>query len=57
VKAAVRFAESVANSTIPRAVSEWLLCEEYFLRLSQLRQWLNQAVELGDSLLFLTIIR
>jgi len=50
VKAAVRFAESVANSTIPRAVSEWLLCEEYFLRLSQLRQWLNQAVELGDSL-------
>ena len=38
VKAAVRFAASVANSTIPRAVSEWLLCDEYFSRLSQLRQ-------------------
>jgi very-short-patch-repair endonuclease len=50
VKAAVRFAASVADSTIPRTASEWLLCEAYFSRLSQLRQWLNQAMTLGHDL-------
>lgn len=49
-KAAVRFAESVANSTIPAAVSEWLLCEEYLSRLAQLRQWLTQATDLGEDI-------
>jgi very-short-patch-repair endonuclease len=50
VKAAVRFAESVAKNTIPRMVSEWLLCEDYLSRLTQLRQLLNRTADLGSTL-------
>lgn len=50
VKAAVLFSASVARSAIPQQVSEWLLCEEYSSRLSQLHHWLTQLVMLRDEL-------
>ncbi len=50
VKAAVRFAESAANKAIPEPVTDWLLCDDYLLRLGQLRDWLGQAVRLSDEL-------
>ncbi len=50
VKATVRLAESIASGAIPRATSDWLLCDEYQSRLGQLREWLSQAVEIGQSL-------
>ena len=50
VTAAVRFADSVVNKMIPTATAEWLLSEEYFSRLGQLRQWLSQTVRACDEI-------
>jgi hypothetical protein len=45
VKAAVRFAESVVTKAIPASTADWLLSEDYFLRLVQLRRLLNQLAQ------------
>lgn len=45
VKAAVRFAQSVVAKAIPGTTTDWLLSEDYFLRLGQLRQLLNQSAQ------------
>jgi hypothetical protein len=50
VKAAVRFAESVDNGSIPKTATDWLLCDEHVSRLGQLRQWLNHAAGVGDDI-------
>ena len=50
VTAAIRFAESVVNNTIPGRTADWLLSEDYFSRLGQLRQWLNQAAHACDDM-------
>jgi hypothetical protein len=48
--AAVRFAESVVNKPILGRTADWLLSEEYFSRLGQLRQWLSQAAQSCDDM-------
>ncbi|MGH9661129.1 MAG: DUF4011 domain-containing protein, partial [Bryobacteraceae bacterium] len=50
VKAAVRFADSVVNKTIPGTTADWLLSEEYFPRLGQLRRLLNHSVRVCDDI-------
>ena len=50
VEAAVRFAERITKSAIPGAAAQWLLCDEYQSRLSQLCQWLEQAAQAGRDI-------
>ena len=50
VLTALRFAESVLNSAIPTATAAWLLSEEYFSRLGQLRQWLELSVRAYEDI-------
>jgi very-short-patch-repair endonuclease len=50
VKAAVRFAESIDNGSIPKTATDWLLCDEHVSRLGQFRQWLSQAAGACDGI-------
>jgi hypothetical protein len=41
--ATLQFAESVASGALPPKTADWLLCNEYHSRLTQLRGWLTGA--------------
>jgi hypothetical protein len=49
-EASVRFANSLVRATIPQEATEWLLCEDYQSRLTQLRHGLEQAAYAGRDI-------